>query len=69
MGRGDMYEQIDQVCLSDEGTFKYILIHVVYDDCVVEFVRGYVDVGHHYKILNRFINEFDGKKITVDEDC
>lgn len=57
---------IPQVTLTPEGVFKYILINVNYKGETVEFVRGDSSCEYHADNFNKFVKEFDSKKIEVN---
>ena len=64
----EVFKAISEVELTDEGTFKYILIHVKHkkNQRLLEFVRGFNDLDYHANILSRFIKEFNARNIVVD---
>ena len=57
---------LPQVTLSPEGVFKYILIQVEFKGETVEFVRGDQALEYHSQNFDKFVKEFNDRKLEID---
>lgn len=64
-------DDVPDVDIDPEGTFKYVLIRVRHDGKEKYIVRGYEDCGYHADVFARTKASLAGIGVTIDEykDC